>query len=405
MSDSKIKLSVVIPVYNEEAAVLAVIENIAAHKRTILETFPCLGDIQVLLINDGSRDRSLTIMKEAIRNKSQFSIIHHRTNRGYGNALQTGFKRAAGTLILFYDGDGTFDFLNAKLLLKEFFESGADMVVGCRFTRQSKMPVLRKIGNRLFGGLIYLMTREKVKDPCSGIRVLKKSILPGVLPLPNGLNFIIVMTVKLLFTHVNWRECPVPYHERVGSSKLSVVRDGLEFAKSLFSVVLLNNPFQMYFLGTVFAVVLFAYMGYVPCLHALAGKISQDDLIWMIGAAFFLNVGFLCYSVGVILTFINRLIFGKRAPTTMFGAYLVSELIVRHFRDIALLFLGIAGLIYAGDKMGFIPHNCLTLLAVTTFGLNGLLLGLSHSMITHIKQHLHNRQTQERFMPVFTKDG
>ena len=397
MNYTNIKLSVVVPVYNEEEAIRAVIENIILFECEILEAFPRLSGIDVLLVNDGSQDQSLEIMQQAIGDLREFAIINHNINRGYGNALKTGFSQASGDIIIFFDGDGTFDFSNTRILLEEFFVSEADMVVGCRFTDVSKMPFIRKAGNKFYAGLIYLLSHENVLDPGSGIRLFKKSILPKILPLPDGLNFIIVMTTKLLFTDLNWRECSVPYHERVGDSKLHVVKDGIRFLRSLLSVMALNNPFQMFFAGTLSALILAIYMGHGPIAHAIDGMLNKDDVFWMIAATFFLNVAVLCYSVGVISTYINRLIFDKKAKKTMFSAYLVNAPIVGHFKHIAFVLLGVAVLFYIGQKINLIPYNWFTLIAITTCGLNGLLLGTTHYTISNIKKHINDRQDQTGF--------
>ncbi|MFH0986185.1 MAG: glycosyltransferase family 2 protein [Candidatus Omnitrophota bacterium] len=330
MSETKIKLSVVVPVYNEEDAIRPVIENIIASRPKLLRVFPKLSAIEVLLVNDGSHDTSVEVMDQSIRDEKGLEIISHSVNRGYGAALQTGFERASGDIIVFFDGDGTFDFMNAKILLDEFFASQTDMITGCRFTDVSKMPLIRKIGNKFYSGLIFLLSHETVKDPSSGIRLFRKSILPMLRPLPDGLNFIIVMTVKVLFVNLEWRECPVPYHERLGSSKLHVVKDGLRFLRSLLSVIVLNNPFQMYFLGTVFSAILSVYMARVPLIHAFRGALTEGDVMWMIASTFFMSVGVACYCAGVLSTFINRMIFDKKAKKTIFSAYLVSEPIIGH---------------------------------------------------------------------------
>lgn len=107
------------------------------------------------------------------------------------------------------------------------------------------MPLTRRIGNIFFAGLISLLGRQKVTDSASGMRVFKREILEKVYPLPDGLNLTPIMSTRALHEDVKLIEVPIPYSERVGLSKLSVIHDGSIYLQSIIWTVLTYNPVRI----------------------------------------------------------------------------------------------------------------------------------------------------------------
>jgi len=100
------------------------------------------------------------------------------------------------------------------------------------------MPAIRRLGNALFAVLLGHLSRQKVRDTASGMRVLRKDALPRLLPLPDGLHFTPAMSARALVDgELRVAELEMPYEERIGRSKLAVVRDGLRFLGVIFSAV------------------------------------------------------------------------------------------------------------------------------------------------------------------------
>jgi hypothetical protein len=93
--------------------------------------------------------------------------------------------------------------------------------------------------------LLTLVGRQKVSDSASGMRVFKREILEQVYPLPDGLNLTPVMSTRAVHEGIRMVEVPIPYSERVGRSKLSVVRDGSIFLQSIIWTVLTYNPVRI----------------------------------------------------------------------------------------------------------------------------------------------------------------
>ena len=232
-------LSVVIPAYNEESGIADIIQRVLSVKNDLEKVG--VENLELLVVDDGSRDKTANITNEI----ADVKLIRHPTNKGYGAALKTGFAQSQGELIGFLDADGTyppeyFPQLCSKAL------NGSELVIGSRMVgAESQMPITRRIGNLFFAGLLTLMGRQHVSDSASGMRVFKREILERLDPLPDGLNLTPVMSTRAIHEGLRMVEVPIPYSERVGRSKLSVVRDGSLFLQSMVWTVLTYNPVRI----------------------------------------------------------------------------------------------------------------------------------------------------------------
>ncbi len=119
-------------------------------------------------------------------------------------------------------------------------------MIGSRMAGEdSQMPLTRRLGNFFFANLLSILGRQKVTDSASGMRVFKREILEHIYPLPDGLNLTPVMSTRALHEGVTIKEVPIPYSERVGRSKLSVVHDGRVFLQSMIWTALSYNPVRI----------------------------------------------------------------------------------------------------------------------------------------------------------------
>jgi glycosyltransferase involved in cell wall biosynthesis len=232
-------LSIVIPAYNEENG----IAEIAARVLSVEPALKKVGvdQLELLVVDDGSRDRTAEVAEKI----PGVCLIRHPRNKGYGAALKTGFGRATGELIGFLDADGTYPPEYFPQLCQAALK-GSDLVIGSRMAGEdSKMPFTRRIGNFFFANLLTLLSRQKVTDSASGMRVFRREILEQIYPLPDGLNLTPVMSTRAVHEKIKIEEIPIPYSERVGRSKLSVIRDGSIFMQSMLWTVLSYNPVRI----------------------------------------------------------------------------------------------------------------------------------------------------------------
>jgi glycosyltransferase involved in cell wall biosynthesis len=308
-------LSVVIPAYNEE-------NGIAEIASRVLSVGPALekvgvDQLELLVVDDGSKDRTAEVASKI----PGVNLIRHSQNKGYGAALKTGFSKASGELIGFLDADGTYP--------PEYFPqlclaalNGADLVIGSRMAGEdSQMPLTRRIGNIFFATLLTLLSRQKVTDSASGMRVFKREILEQIYPLPDGLNLTPVMSTRALHEGINIGEVPIPYSERVGRSKLSVIRDGRIFLQSMVWTVLSYNPVRILgLLGVAgVGVAILVFLGLV--LIRLSGITSVGP--WGVVALFVALIsavaGVDLFALGATFNYLVGLFYKKPIRQGLFG--------------------------------------------------------------------------------------
>jgi glycosyltransferase involved in cell wall biosynthesis len=163
-------------------------------------------------------------------------LIVFPENRGYGAAIKAGWNAAGGDLLGFLDADGTCDPRYFAPMCRKILDGNQDVVLGCRMGPESRMPLTRRIGNTLFALLLGFLSKKKVRDTASGMRVVRREALPKLLPLPDGLHFTPAMSARALMDdEVRIAEIDMRYHERIGESKLRVLRDGFRFLSVILS--------------------------------------------------------------------------------------------------------------------------------------------------------------------------
>jgi glycosyltransferase involved in cell wall biosynthesis len=147
-------ISVVLPAYNEEAVI----------RQTVIEVIqkltPLVADFEIIVVNDGSKDKTRQVVEYLAWNFPQVRLINHPVNRGYGSALVTGFTNTRKELVFFMDSDGQFDIADLALLLPHIHDH--DAVLGYRIHRQDRwMRTLNAWGWKC---LIRVFFGVKVRD-------------------------------------------------------------------------------------------------------------------------------------------------------------------------------------------------------------------------------------------------
>jgi glycosyltransferase involved in cell wall biosynthesis len=230
-------LSVVIPALNEEDAIGNTLTRcLEAREKMIANNV--VADMEILVVSDGSTDRT----EEIARSFPDVTVLSFELNRGYGAAIKCGFEHTHGDLVAFLDADGTCDPSFFAVLVKAL-RGGADLALGSRMGADSKMPLIRTIGNRLFAWLLSLVALQSVVDTASGMRVIRREALRHLYPLPDGMHFTPAMSARaLLEGRLKLIEAPMPYAERTGRSKLRVLRDGLKFLGIIIRLAVIFHP-------------------------------------------------------------------------------------------------------------------------------------------------------------------
>jgi glycosyltransferase involved in cell wall biosynthesis len=291
------RLSIVIPAWNEEAAIAAIIERTLA-ARDAIRRDTGVADVEVMVVDDGSTDRTAAIAG----GYPEVQVVRHGRNLGYGAAIKSGFEQATGDLLGFLDADGTCDPLFFIELCRAIETGPADVAIGARLGPGSRMPPLRRLGNRLFAALLNLGGAGHITDSASGMRVLRRSALRRLYPLPDGMHFTPAMSSQALFDPtLRIVEVPMPYAERTGKSKLRLLGDGLRFLRVIGDTALTYRPFRI--LGTTGVVVLALGVGYgiFPAHYWLRhGHLEEWMIYRLVAVAVALTVGINLLAVGLI---------------------------------------------------------------------------------------------------------
>jgi len=219
---------VVVPAYNEEENIRVVIGNLR-------EWCPYHDYV---IVNDGSRDNTTAVCRE-----EQFNLLDLPVNLGLAGALQLGMQYASINgydAVLQFDGDGQHEAKYIDDLCQAMKEEDADIVIGSRFLVNKKPFSLRMAGSRLLQLLIRVVTRVKLSDPTSGMRLFGIKVVEEFAwrlnygPEPDTLVYLMRNGVKVV-------ETPVSMHDRLsGESYLSFTKSILYMLHMVVSILFIQ---------------------------------------------------------------------------------------------------------------------------------------------------------------------
>jgi glycosyltransferase involved in cell wall biosynthesis len=183
-------------------------------------------DCEVIVVDDGSRDRTSTIARRA-----GATVLRLRTNAGKGRALRTGIEHARGDIVVFLDADGQDDPADLPRLVAPVEAGAADLVIGSRFAGElapGAISTLHAGGNRALTTLINALYGRRLTDTQAGFRAIRRSVLRRADLRASGFDVESDVLLAALALGARVLEVPVRRHaRRHGASHLCTVRDGL----------------------------------------------------------------------------------------------------------------------------------------------------------------------------------
>ncbi len=202
------KLSIVIPCFNEEKTISKVIDKILKLSEI---------DKEIIIINDGSTDNTRKILDD-LKNRSQIISIHnHDKNEGKGAALKTGFGKSNGDIILVQDADLEYDPNDYQKLIQPFYKTDAQIVYGSRFMGGDYVRLhyfWHFIANKLLTTMTNIFTNLNMTDMETGYKVFKRECLQNIQLQEKGFGVEPELTIKLAKNKYIFYEVPISYRGR-----------------------------------------------------------------------------------------------------------------------------------------------------------------------------------------------
>jgi glycosyltransferase involved in cell wall biosynthesis len=222
-----VTVSVVIPVFNEEATV----GNVVTRTQKTLKQMEI--SYEILVVDDGSNDKSANIAQ-----KLETHVLR-KMHQGKGLALRHGFMHTKGEIVVTLDADGSHKPEEIPQVLRYIMEDRADFIVGSRFLdsedNKTKIPKMNRAGNGMFNDLIGYLTGVEITDSQSGFRAIRSSLIKKMRLHSYGYEVEAEMLIKALRMDARVAETPISFVQRTwGRSKLDPIRDG---ARILYAII------------------------------------------------------------------------------------------------------------------------------------------------------------------------
>lgn len=296
------KVSIIVPLLNEEESLRPLINEIKKVMRTIV------ADYEVLLIDDGSTDNSLKVIKEYAKSDPKIKFFSFRKNYGKSAALQIGFKNATGDVIITMDADLQDDPNEIPNLIQKLSE-GYDLVSGWKKDR--KDPFIKRHSSKFFNFITGLMSGIKIHDFNCGLKAYRSNVVKNINVYGELHRYVPVLA--------DWQgykiaEIPVKHHaRRFGKTKFGITRffkGFIDLLTVIFTTRYIKRPMHLF--------------GFLGALAFIAGFIVNGYLTyeWLIGKTYIGNRPLL--FLGILLIIVG---------VQFFSIGLVGELIVHNSQN------------------------------------------------------------------------
>jgi dolichol-phosphate mannosyltransferase len=237
------KLSIIIPAYNEEATISSVVDDLEKIRLTDVEK-------EVIIVDDGSKDNTPQVLQQIKKKYPRITILEQPSNQGKGRAVVAGIKIATGEYILIQDADREYHPDQIPLLLAPIQKGQTEVVYG---TRLKRMPNFKRdernvrffiqyVGNKVLSLITSVLYGQWITDMETGYKLFPKKALEGVTLHARSFELEPEITAKLMKKGYRIIEVPISTNPRTQEEgkKLSALRDGPIALWSLFKYRFVN---------------------------------------------------------------------------------------------------------------------------------------------------------------------
>jgi glycosyltransferase involved in cell wall biosynthesis len=279
VSTEKPFVSIVIPAYNEEAAIGEDIDK-------TIDTMKVSGyPFEVIVVDDGSTDATRRIAEE-----HEVRVIVHPYNKGGGAARKTGIRHARGEIIAVIDGDASYPAHDIPKLL-DLMENH-DMVIGARTCENGTLKLVRKPVKTVLRLLAGFVAGRRIPDLNSGMRAFRKDVaLQYFNILPDGHSWVSTISLAFLTNGYSVKYVPIDYYRRKGKSTFRPIRDSASMALLICTTIMYFRPLR-FFLPAGF---LLLATGLVRAVYdaKMLYHVKESDIVIVLTAVIIIAIGLL----------------------------------------------------------------------------------------------------------------
>lgn len=235
-----LKLSVIIPVYNERKTLEGIIASVKN----------CgIKNLEIILVDDHSTDGTRELLQTEL-GKTVDKVLYHKSNMGKGAALRDGFKAATGDLVVVQDADSEYDPKDYNVLIEPFISgrADADVVYGSRYARSEKYMIKRfyhSLGNKFLTFMSNLFSDLALTDMETCYKMFRREVIQSIPIVENRFGFEPEITAKIAKKRCKIYEVPISYYPRTyNEGKKIGVKDGFRAIYCIIKYNLLDPSFK-----------------------------------------------------------------------------------------------------------------------------------------------------------------
>ncbi len=259
--NDRILISLVLPAYNEEAIIESSLDSIFDYLVTRNEF-----DWEVIVVNDGSKDKTAVLAEEYSKNKPNLKVLHHKQNQNLGAALRTGFNNASGKYIVTYDLDLSYSPEHIGKLIDKIIETDAEMVIASPYMKGGKVtgvPKKRLMYSRIVNKMMSITSQKKLSTYTGMVRAFKADFLKSLnlKAMDYEINpemvykaFILRARIIEIPAHLDWS-----FQNKAGAARMS----GIRILRGIFSGFMSGFIFRPYFFFFLVGIIISAVFLYI----------------------------------------------------------------------------------------------------------------------------------------------